>query len=66
MKATIENVAFIIFFLAFALWGCIIVATDAMFNSLIFPNALMSTAFLVAGGLAGVSCGYRWVEISGD
>jgi hypothetical protein len=57
MKATIENVAYVIFFSAFSVWVGIIVTTVALSNSLIFPNALMSTAFLVSGGIAGVSCG---------
>lgn len=57
MKATIENVAYIIFFLSFALWVGILFAAVALTNSLSFPIALMSTAFLVSGGVAGVSCG---------
>ena len=57
MKATIENVAYIIFFSSFAVWVGILFANAALTNSLVFPNALMSTAFLVSGGVAGVSCG---------
>ena len=57
MKATIENVAYPIFFSSFTVWVGILFATVALTNSLVFPNALMSTAFLVSGAVAGVSCG---------
>ena len=57
MKATIENVAYTIFFSSFSVWVGLLVANVALTNSLIFPNALLSTAFIVSGGVAGVSCG---------
>jgi hypothetical protein len=57
VKATIENVAYIIFFSSFSVWVGILFATLAITNSLIFTNVLMSTAFLVSGTTAAASCG---------
>ena len=56
MKATVENVAYIVFFSSFTVWLGLLTYTILM-NSIVFPNTFVSTAFLASGATTSVSCG---------